>query len=630
MFPKSKTNSKLDKFRQKLNRLSVAAVMAYATLAGTQSVNGQQQPAGATTPQFQQNQKIETLAVVNRQPISRQQIATQSVRRFGEDVLKTIIKKQLVYSECQRLGIQITEKDINDEITSRASQFNMSAEYWINMICTRRNMTPDRLKEDFIWHEVALRRLAADEIEVTPQELQRQVEIEYGEKVQVREIVCKDMASANQALSLLTGENAQRFSSVAKDYSLNPNSAAVGGLLPPVARHVTSNKDLEQIIFSLEPGQISNAIQIAEDQVIILKCERKYPAMELSPEQLTAVHERLVTDISEEKLAAVARELSKRLQGQAKIVNVHNDPKLSVEMPGVAALVNGVRITKGYLAEQCIEQFGISVLAAEINRMILVQALQDNSMQITAEDVNNEILQAAESFGYRNNDGSINKDAWLEFATRGDLEKVDFYIEDEVWPSAALKKIVKDTVQVTQEDMQKGFEANFGPRVEALAMVFNDHRQATKVWQMAKANPTAEYFGQLANQYSVEPASQANFGEVPPIQRHGGRQQLEAEAFSLQPGEISKVVQVGEHYVVLMCRGQTTPRITQIDDVKEQLHRDIHEKKLQIAMMDKLEALTAAAQIDNFLAGTSQAGQQTRTANQNGQSAPRVPFKSRR
>jgi parvulin-like peptidyl-prolyl isomerase len=586
--------------------------------------------ASAQQPQAPaQNQQMDTLAVVNGQPITRQQVATQTVRRFGADVLRGIIKKQLVYNECVRLGINISEKDINDEITKRASQFKMSAEHWVNLICQRRSLTTDQLKNDLIWHDVALRRLAADQIQVSPQDLQKQIAIKYGDKVQVREIVCSDIAMAQQILPMVKGPNAQDFGAVAKNHSINPNSAAVRGLLPPVPRHVSSNAQMEQLIFSLQEGEVSDPITVADDQVIILKCERIFPAMQLTDEQLAAEHDRLVDEISQTKLAAAAQSLSNELQASAKIVNVHNDPQLSAQMPGVAATVNGTQITKRYLAEQCIEQFGQAVLSSEINRTILMQALEANGKEVTPQEIEREIMEAASMFGQRKPDGSVNKEAWLDFVTRGDRDKVDFYLEDEVWPSTALKILVRDGVQVTQQDMQKGFEANFGPRVEALAMVFNDQRQATKVWQMAMANPTAEYFGKLANQYSVEPASQANFGEVPPIQRHGGRSRLEDAAFQLKPGEISEVVQVGEHFVVIMAQGQTTPRITQIDDVKDQLHRDIYEKKIRIAMAEQLDELTTRSQIDNFMAGTSQAGQSTQTANRNGQ-APRVPFKTQR
>ncbi len=123
--------------------------------------------------------------------------------------------------------------------------------------------------------------------------------------------------------------------------------------------------------------------------------------------------------------------------------------------------------------------------------------------------------------------------------TQNDSAKIEIYVQDEVWPTVAMKKIVAKQVQVTDDDMQKGFEANFGPRVQALAIVLQDQRTAQRVWEMAKANQTEEYFGELAHQYSIEPASRANYGEVPPIQLHGGRPVLEDEAFRLKPGEIS-------------------------------------------------------------------------------------------
>ena len=74
------------------------------------------QPALAQQPQHNpqansQKKQIQTLAVVNGQQITRNQIATESTRRFGKDVLESIIKKMLVLQQCQKSGINITEKD---------------------------------------------------------------------------------------------------------------------------------------------------------------------------------------------------------------------------------------------------------------------------------------------------------------------------------------------------------------------------------------------------------------------------------------------------------------------------------------------------------------------------------------
>ena len=60
--------------------------------------------------------------------------------------------------------------------------------------------------------------------------------------------------------------------------------------------------------------------------------------------------------------------------------------------------------------------------------------------------------------------------------------------------------------------------------------------QAQKVWDLARNNPTDAFFAELAQQYSVEPASRGNGGKVPPIRRYGGSPLIEEEAFKLKAG----------------------------------------------------------------------------------------------
>jgi hypothetical protein len=181
-------------------------------------------------------------------------------------------------------------------------------------------------------------------------------------------------------------------------------------------------------------------------------------------------------------------------------------------------------------------------------------------------------------------------------------------VDDAVWPSVALKKLVGGDVQVTDEDLQKGFEANFGERVEVLAIVLGDQRQAQTVWEMARDNPTEQFFSQLAKQYSIEPVSQANGGAVPPIRKHGGQPKLEDEAFRLKAGDLSAIVNIAGKSIIMRCLGRTQPEVTDFNLVRDELYKDIHEKKLRLAMANQFDQLVESAQIDNFLAGTSQIG----------------------
>jgi hypothetical protein len=167
---------------------------------------------------------------------------------------------------------------------------------------------------------------------------------------------------------------------------------------------------------------------------------------------------------------------------------------------------------------------------------------------------------------------------------------------------------------VSEEDLQKGFESNYGERVEALAVVLSDQRQAQKVWEMARNNPTDAFFAELAQQYSVEPASRANGGKVPPIRKWGGSPHIENEAFKLKPGELSGLIVAGDQYVILRCLGRTKPVKVDYESVRGELHKDIAEKKLRQLMGQKFDTLREGAQVDNFLAGTSQSGNRASSA----------------
>ncbi len=570
-------------------------------------------------PQQPPRKPLEVLAVVNGQQITRQQIANECMRRFGEDVLESIVNKMLVLDQCRRNGIQITEQDVNDNIVEKAKEFGMSGERYVELICSRRHITASRFKNDIIWNELALRRLAAKHTQVSPEEIQQRLEFEFGQKVQVRQITV-DAESKAQELLAAVKANPEEFGRLAKDHSIDPNSASVRGLLPPIRRNA-GLPEFENVAFSLQQGEISGIFTLG-NTFVILKCERIFPSMELTDEQLAVAEKRISDELAKEKLADAATDLFKQMQETAELVNVMNDPDLTKQMPGVAAIVNGKQVLKNQVGEECISRFGANMVETEINRVMLMQSLESNNMQVTQDDVNLEIDRAAASLGYVNEDGSVDMARWLAFVTSNEPDKIDFYIEDQVWPTVALKKLVEAGVEVTDEDLKKGFEANFGPRVEVLAIVANDHRHALKVWNMASANPQAEYFGQLANQFSVEPASKANFGEVPPIQKHGGRPELEAEAFDLQVGEISKVVQVGDHWIVLYCLGRTQPRVTEFEAVRGELDSNIREKKLRLAMGKRFQSMREDAQIDNFLAGTSQTGKAAVRAAKQMQTAP--------
>ena len=544
---------------------------------------------------------ISVVASVNGEEITRNELAQECLKHYGEATLQDLVNRHLIVEECKRQKINITQADVNAEIERLARGFSLPVEHWLNMLKEERGVSPKQYSE-MIWQILAMRALAGSRLEVTPQELREQFERQYGEAVKARMIVLNDRKSAEQVRAAAAAAPEQ-FGKLAREKSVDGPSASLEGLVQPIRRH-SGPQAIEEAAFALEDGEISQVISVA-DQYVILKREGLQPAARVSLEQ---VKMRMIEVIRDEKSRRVAHEILRELQDRAQVVNVMNDPAKSGQMPGVAALVNGQKLPVRDVAEVCLDRHGQDVLQGMIGRRLLEQACKQHKIAVNDEEIDQEIARAAARQLPLKSDGSPDVDRWLELVTGEQNVSVDIYRHDAVWPSVALQKLAGQHVEVTEEDLKRGYEANYGPRARCLAIVLDDLRRAQKVWQMARDNPTEEFFGELAVQYSLDPGSQALRGEVPPIHRHGGQPELEKAAFSLEAGEISGILDVGPNrWVILYGQGLTKPVIdVDFASVRELIHEEVREKKLRIAMGEYFEKLQSTATIDNYLAGTVQ------------------------
>jgi parvulin-like peptidyl-prolyl isomerase len=557
------------------------------------------QKAGAEMPHVEKPQH-DVMAVVNGQDIRRDALGTACCERYGNEVLEGLVNKRLIQHYCKNRNIEVGDQEIDAEIDKMAKRFKIGREQWLQMLEKERGIHPEQYKRDILWPTLALRKCAAQDLVVSDKELQEAHEAQYGPAVKCRLLVVPTREKADQLHKQLEA-NPNDFARLAMQNSIDVNSASIGGLIQPI-RHFVGDPNIEQAVFGLQVNQITPVIQV-NDQFAILKCEGQIPARNYPME---TVKQELTEKIQEGKLREFAGKKFQELQSSATVQNVWNDPQLRAQLPGVVATINGEQIPYSELAEECLLRYGQEVLEVEISHLLLKQALAKASLVVTDQDLNDEMSHAAKLAGVTNKDGSVDMAKWIETATKEQGVTKDQYLRDSVWPSAALKKLTGSTVKVSDDDMKKGFQANYGERVRCRAIVLANMRKAQEVWGKARQNNSSDYFGDLAEEYSVEPSSKALRGEVPPIRRFGGQPQLEDVAFDLKPGELSGVIQMGDKFVILKCEGRTQPVEINQQEVQQILREDIFEKKLRMAMGEKFEEIRNKSRIDNFLAGTSQ------------------------
>jgi parvulin-like peptidyl-prolyl isomerase len=560
------------------------------------------------------------VAAVNGEEIHRQELAQECLAQYGKEVLETVMNKYLILTYCDRVGIKVSKAEVDEEIGRLAQKFSIPVDQWLNMLKTERGIKPEQYASDIIWPTLALRKLAAGRINPTEEEIDDAYETQFGVAVKARLIVVEDAAKAKEVYqAAVKAPTADNFGLLARKYSVDPTSASLNGIIQPIRQHMGDPK-IEQMAFKMKEGDISPPIEV-NGQYAIIRCEGK---TEASNYKKNEVRDRLEEFVRERKLRNAAGDVFAKLQKESQVVNVYNDPKLRAENPGVAATINGKTITVRELAEQCIARHGEQILDGMIGKKLLEQELKRANLKVTKADIDAEIARAASAAGYLTKDGKPNVEAWLKSVEEQGASR-EKYMRDSVWPSTALKLIAGD-VKVSEDDIKFGYEANYGRKAQVRAIVLEDQRRAQTVWQKARENPSPDFFGKLAEQYSVEPASRSNSGHVPPIQQHGGQPALEKEVFAMRPGEISGVIQVADKYVILFLEGYTKPQQIKIEEVRNLIADDVREKKQRIAMAKKFDEIKDGARIDNFLAGTSQSPEKRIAKQQPGAPAgPQIP-----
>lgn len=264
----------------------------------------------------------------------------------------------------------------------------------------------------------------------------------------------------------------------------------------------------------------------------------------------------------------------------------------------VLARVNNQPIYYDQVAKECVNRHGNEVLDNLINRLLIQQECDRQGITVSKEEVAREVQTIAKKF-------NLPPDTWYQMLQAERGLSPQQYQDDVIWPMLALKRLAGAEFKPTEEDMDKAFKRDYGPRVKArLVLVEGNIRQANEVWAECNANP--DNFDAIAREKSADPNTRSLGGVIPPIRMYGGSDQIEAAAFKLKEGEISPLIEIGQNrYVVLKCEGRTEPVVTDIKDVWEVLFDQVVEEKTQSAVASTFDEVKKQANVQNFLANST-------------------------
>jgi parvulin-like peptidyl-prolyl isomerase len=277
--------------------------------------------------------------------------------------------------------------------------------------------------------------------------------------------------------------------------------------------------------------------------------------------------------------------------------------------------VNGQVITRRQLADECIARKGKEIAETMIRRTLVEQALRARKLEVTAAEIDQEIESVAKRF-------SISREGWLRTLDKERNITPIQYARDIIYPALALRKLCAGRVQVTNNDMQQAFEAQYAEKIRCRMILVDTQAKAMQIWGQVKDNPAG--FAQVAMEQSMDNGSKALGGLLAePITRHAYPQTISDAAFeqlvdgdkadkdpSHKPkdGSLTGPIQVSESVWIILRRETLVPADTRFtlkdEEVRKRTYEMIYEVKLKEQMGMVMQELIKASAIENQLTGT--------------------------
>ena len=256
---------------------------------------------------------------VNGQAITYEELAQECILRDGNNVLEQVINRVLIQQACAENGIVVSDAEVATEIQRISKKFGLPVDQWQKMLQAERGLSPIQYRRDVIWPMLALKKLAGEEVKITAKMMQEAYEDSYGPRVKARMIVLGNVRRATEVWEKAK-QNPESFEDLARSYSIEPNSKALGGTIPPIRKNAGAHAEIRKAAFKMTtPGQIcSGPIQVDVGRYVLLKYEGRTDPIDHNKDE---VKQELFADLQEREVQRLVGETFERLKDKSRVDN---------------------------------------------------------------------------------------------------------------------------------------------------------------------------------------------------------------------------------------------------------------------------------------------------------------------
>jgi RNA polymerase sigma factor (sigma-70 family) len=294
--------------------------------------------------------------------------------------------------------------------------------------------------------------------------------------------------------------------------------------------------------------------------------------------------------VPEEGAAARVARLKKRigdLQQELRLAEEAAARKAAPPSP-VAVIFGDIPITRAELGDHLIRRLKPEQLQAYINERILEHACRAKGVNVSEQEVG-----AAYEADRRACDRA--PEGFEEFL-RQQHKTVAEWKEDVIRPRLQLRKLCRERVQITEQDLRDAYEADYGEKVECQVILWPaaENEKAERLYPTLVENEAR--FQQAAGTQPTHALATTD-GHIPPFGRHStGNEKLEKAAFALRPGEFSPLLETPEGIMLLKCLKRIpADRSRRLEEERGTLRQEVMDRRYQKEAQELFQELQEQA-----------------------------------
>jgi len=215
--------------------------------------------------------------VVGDRTITEQELDQELRRRYGQELLRTMMLREAVKQEAAANGMEVTPEQLQSELSRMMDGYGSEADYYEAMK-TQLGLSRQDIEDDASYN-LLLEQIAIREVQVSDEQVNTYIEEHASEFAGVTELHLRWILLASRSIAdsiLQRLQNGESFEQLAQSESIDSYTADSGGDLGLIE---SDDPFIEKVLLdtgaSLEVGEISSPVKTDGGFAIIRLDERR-------------------------------------------------------------------------------------------------------------------------------------------------------------------------------------------------------------------------------------------------------------------------------------------------------------------------------------------------------------------